>query len=224
MNKQEFQAEIINIFKNIPTSFFDHIETYKSLVLQYNEIMNLTSFDEYKIYDDFFYESLVPYASINFNEYSTILDIGSGAGIPGILLKLLFPFLQLTIIESNEKKISFLKTVVQKLNLSNVILLNKRAEDIKQNEYETFDFVTSRAVAPLKIIMEISTPYCKTNGLIVQPKSKNYLNELKDFKYIESQLNIDLIKINSFISKTDHQHNVFIYKKLKPTNRKFPRK
>lgn len=225
MNKIEFQQQVPNSFKDIPSSFFESINIYKQLIQEHNKITNLTSLDdENKIYGELFYDSLIPYKNIDFKNFFSILDIGSGVGVPGILLKILFPNIKLTIIESNNKKINFLKIVVDKLSLKDVILLNKRAEDIKQDQYEKFDIVTSRAVAPLKVIMELSTPYCKTNGLIIEPKSKNYLNEQKEFTKFSSRLNVELLNIESFISYTNHEHHVFVYKKLKPTNRIFPRK
>lgn len=224
MDKQQFHLEIAKIYKGIPVNFFDNIEKYKELIFKFNETTNLTSFDNDRIYDDFFYESIIPYKNIDFKKYPSVLDIGSGAGIPGILLKLLFPFIELTIIEANSKKNTFLNLLIKELNLKDVVLLNQRAEEINFNDYETFDLVTSRAVAPLRIIMEISTPYCKVNGLIVQPKSKNYLNEQKDFDKLINELHLRLIKIESFYSATNHEHNVFIYEKTRQTNRKFPRK
>ena len=117
-----------------------------------------------------------------------------------------------------------MKMLVNKLNLQNIFFWNKRAENIKSDEYEKFDIVTSRAVGPLKIIMEISVPYCKVNGLIIQPKSKNYINEQKDFSKLLPSLNIKLTKIENFTSENNHEHHVFIYKKEKVTNRRFPRK
>lgn len=225
MNKIEFKTEILNNFKDVPSSFFDQIEIYKNILIDQSKLINLTKFtEENKIYGDYFYESIIPYKHIDFQKYTSLLDIGSGSGIPGIVLKLLFPHIKLVIIESNNKKINFMKILVDKLELKNVSLLCKRAEDINNNEYESFDIVTSRAVAPLKIIMEISTPYCRVNGLIIQPKSKNYLEEMNEFKRLLPSFNIELLNVEQFISATNHEHNVLIYKKNKITNRKFPRK
>ena len=225
MNKQTFEQSIKNNFDRIPTNFFEQIEIYKDILSVSNQTINLTSFtSEQEIYGNYFYDSLIVYKNINFNQYQSILDIGSGSGIPGLLLKLLYPHVHLTIIEANIKKTEFMKMLVNKLNLQNIFFWNKRAENIKSDEYEKFDIVTSRAVGPLKIIMEISVPYCKVNGLIIQPKSKNYINEQKDFSKLLPSLNIKLTKIENFTSENNHEHHVFIYKKEKVTNRRFPRK
>jgi 16S rRNA (guanine527-N7)-methyltransferase len=225
MNKQEFQQLIQDDFPIVTHDFFNQVELYKKIIIVNNETINLTSLaSEEKIYGDYFYDSLIVYKNIDFDKYKSVLDIGSGSGIPGALLKLLFPQIKLTIIESNIKKCNFMKLLVKELNLDNIVILNKRAEEIDVNDYEKFDIVTSRAVAPLKIIMELSVPYCKVGGLIIQPKSKNFINERKDFSKLLPSLNISLVSLDNFVSKNNHEHHVFIYKKNKVTNRRFPRK
>jgi 16S rRNA (guanine527-N7)-methyltransferase len=172
MNKIEFINNIQKIFKNIPLNFFDQIEKYKEFLQEYNQKTNLTRLDDERIiYAEYFYESIIPYKDCNFINVNKVLDIGSGSGIPGIILKLLCPNISLTIIEANNKKCVFLKQLCKHLKIDAVIL-NQRAEKILSHQREHFDLVTSRAVAPLSIIVELSLPYLKINGLLIEPKSR----------------------------------------------------
>jgi len=214
MNKEIFKDKIKKLFPNIDEIFFHQIEKFKVFIQQKNKMFNLTRLDsDEHIYGEYFYESLRPYSTIELNSKS-VLDIGSGGGVPGILLKLLENSISLTIIEANTKKTNFLKELCSILSIESTIL-TKRAEDISNDEREKFDIVTSRAVAELKIILEISAPYCKVGGLIIEPKGKNYMNEMENAKKIISLLSISLQKIVN----TD-----FFFIKNDKTNTKFPRK
>lgn len=223
MNKTEFKELIKKHFINIPKDFFDQIEIYKDFVQSQSKLFNLTNLaNEETIYEKYFFDSIIDYKDINFEQINNVLDIGSGSGIPGIIIKLLFTHIHLTIIEATSKKVKFLNELVNKLALDNVTIINKRAEDINDDEYESFDLVTSRAVAELKILLEISAPYTKVNGLIVEPKSKKYAQELTSAKTMIKNLNLSLINEYDF-NVYDALHHVFVFKKQKMTNRKYPR-
>jgi 16S rRNA (guanine527-N7)-methyltransferase len=164
MDVNTFRDKIKLNFKDVDANFFSQIEKYKLFLQDYNKKINLTRLaDEEKIYGQYFFESVIPYRKFIFEPNISILDIGSGSGIPGIALLLLFPKIKLTIIESNNKKCSFLAALAKHLGID-VEILCKRAEDITASEREKFDLVTSRAVAPLKNILELSIPYTKING------------------------------------------------------------
>jgi 16S rRNA (guanine527-N7)-methyltransferase len=224
MTKLQFENEIKFIFPEASEIFFSKIEIYKTFLQEYNKKINLTRLDgEDKIYSEYFYESIVPYKKIDFFKYSNILDIGSGSGIPGVVLKLLFPNINLIIIESNDKKCTFLNLLKAKLQIEFVVL-NKRAESIDAKEYESIDLVTSRAVAPLTAIIEISMPYVKVGGLIVEPKSANINRELNGADQIANKTGGDKISIDHFISINGKHHNVITIKKIAKTNHSYPRK
>jgi 16S rRNA (guanine527-N7)-methyltransferase len=164
MNKNTFETEIKKVFTNINRDFFSTVEIYKSFLQDYNKKINLTRLDgEDKIYGDYFYESIIPYKDLDFSNIKHVLDIGSGSGIPGVVLKLLYPHIELTIIESNNKKVTFLNELAKLLNIQITVLAN-RAEDLARQYNEQFDLVTSRAVASLQAIVEISIRFVKIGG------------------------------------------------------------
>ena len=121
-----------------------------------------------------------------------VLDIGSGAGFPGIPLKIINPDLILTIIEPTLKRVKFLEQLVALLNLDNVQVINGRAEDMEPNFRENFDIVTARAVALLPILLELCLPYVKVNGFFLAMKGISYQQELEDsaraLKLLEAEL------------------------------------
>jgi 16S rRNA (guanine527-N7)-methyltransferase len=223
MNFSNFKKQINLYFHKIDNNFFDNIQKYKLFLQENNISKNLSRICcNEKIYSLYFFDSIIPYKNIDLTNCS-ILDVGSGSGIPGIILKLLYPSIKLTIIESNNKKCDFMNNLAKKLNID-ITIINKRAEEIKKNEYEKFDIVTSRAVAPLKIILEISIPYAKINGMIIEPKSKNYLQENENLNLFLKKMGCILIKIENFISPSGFTHNIFFVKKIFKTSRQYPRK
>lgn len=223
MDQNEFIKLIKKNFINVDKLFFDNIEKYKIVLQNYANKFNLSKLiNEDKIYSEYFYNSIIPYSKINFNEITTVLDIGSGSGIPGVIIKLIYPHIKLTIIEATTKKVEFLKILMSELNIK-ANIINKRAENISTNEYETFDLVTSRAVAALKVLLEISTPYCKINKYIVEPKSIKASDELLASSKIIKLLNLKLIDEIKFTSENEYFHDVLIFKKLAKTNHKYPR-
>ena len=223
MNRQEFEIAIKQNFKNIPNDFFVKVETYKKFLQAKNQEFNLTNLAKEEIaYQNYFFDSIIPYRNVDFNKIKSVLDIGSGSGIPGILLKLMFRDIDLTLIEATEKKAKFIQNLATELNLKKVKVIHKRAENISQEQYESFDLVTSRAVAELKTILEISAPYAKTSGLIVEPKSRKFKHELEESQWIINEL--DLLLVNEEEFKLNGAfHHIFIFKKNKNTNRKYPR-
>jgi 16S rRNA (guanine527-N7)-methyltransferase len=223
MNREKFRKSITEIFTDTDEIFFQQIEIYKNFLQEYNHKMNLTRLDsEEKIYSEYFYESVVPYKDINFKNAISILDVGSGSGIPGIVLKLLYPHIQLTIIESSHKKCVFLNELIIKLNID-VKILNQRAEIIRPDLRESFDLVTSRAVAPLLIILELSLPYLKIGGICIEPKSKNGLHEIIGIETIINKLGGKLLLTKQFTSINNKLHVVINVKKIKHTNIIYPR-
>ncbi len=226
MDQAEFHIIMKKLFKDIDETKLAKFEVYKKVLREHNAQYNLTRLDsDEKIYSEYFLDSLLPYQDVDFsvNSPMRILDIGAGSGIPGVLLKIIYDNIHLTIIESNAKKCNFLKILMAELKLKSVSIKNKRAEDIAKHEREKYDIVTSRAVTSLNKILELSVPYAVVDGLIIEPKSLKVYDELENIGNVVKKLDLELLGVEEYSNTTDHTHNVVIFKKLKPTNKKYPR-
>lgn len=202
----------------------DKILLYKNLLQSENKKYNLTRLDDEKeVYQKYFYESVINFNKSLFNKQNiNVLDIGSGSGIPGIILKILFDDINLYIVESNAKKCNFLNLLVKQLNLKNVFIFNQRCEDFIKQKIEFFDLITCRAVAELRILLELSIPGLKINGIGYFLKSLNYENELLSANHISTKLEINEPEINTI--NFDNKFFVSLkYQKTKPTNNIYPR-
>ena len=155
MNKEQFKNELKKLNLDLTLEKEEQLDKYYNLLITWNKKFNLTAIvEEEQVYLKHFYDSLTITKVINLNDINTILDVGSGAGFPGLVLKIFFPHLKLTIIDSNNKKITFLNEVIKELNLENVTLVHNRCELFAHENIETFDVVTARAVANLNILLE----------------------------------------------------------------------
>ena len=222
---EEFKSILSKLFDNINEVQFNKFIVYKTFLQQENKKHNLSNIcDDTNIFVEYFLNSILPYRDYDLNN-KKILDIGSGSGIPGIALKIIFPNIKLTILESNQKKINFMKSLSEKLGFANEIcFINQRAEEIKKNQIEQFDVVTSRAVANLAILVEISTQYLKIDGLLIEPKSNNYMEEYKKIQATIGDFGLKLLQIDNVETHNHKQINTFIFKKTHKCNDKYPRK
>ena len=223
MTEEEFITELTKLNIEVTPEKLDQLKEYSSFLLEYNQHTNLTAIrDINEVYLKHFYDSLTIVKAINLKEVNTLLDIGTGPGFPGMVLKIIYPHLQITLMDSNNKKISFLKALAQELNL-NVEIIYGRAEEFITNRREYYDIVTSRAVASLDILAELSIPYVKTNGLFVAMKS-NYQEELQATLPILKKLDSKVEKIEKFsLPKIEANRAIICIRKEKATNHKYPR-
>ena len=185
MSKEEFVKALENLSINISEKQLNDLDTYYKMLIEYNAHTNLTRITEEKeVYLKHFYDSLTLVKAINLND-QTLLDIGSGAGFPGLVLKILFPNLKVTLLDSLNKRITFLNAVIEKLDLKNVTAVHGRAEEYAKDNKEKFDIVTSRAVANLNTLSELSIPFVKLGGYFIAMKAdakeeiKNAENAIK---------------------------------------------
>lgn len=203
-------------------------ETYYRELVSWNEKMNLTAITERKQVDiKHFYDSASLSFFIPFKGIHTLADIGSGAGFPGIPLKILFPHLQLTIIDSLGKRIRFLNHLVEVLGLQDVNCLHSRAEDAARQTAlrDRFDLVTARAVARLNVLAELCLPFVRKGGIFVAMKGSDIEEELKEanksFKELKSELKetFDLQ-----LPDDSGQRSIIVIHKRDRTPSKYPRK
>lgn len=198
-------------------------DDYYHLLIETNKVMNLTNItDEKEVYLKHFYDSLTPSFDYTFNDQS-LCDVGAGAGFPSIPLKIIYPDLKITIIDSLNKRINFLNTLIDTLGLTDVKAIHARAEDYALNHREIFDLVTARAVARLNILDELCLPLTKVNGTFIALKGKLGLEELKEAKKGIEILGGKVNHIQEFdLINSDHRINIFINKSLS-TPSKYPR-
>jgi len=224
MNKEEFIISLKELNIDITEDKLNKLEQFYNLLVTENKKYNLTAITEKEqVYLKHFYDSLTITKIINI-ENKHLCDIGTGAGFPGLVLKIMFPETKVTLIEANGKKCNFLNIVKNKLNLKDLEIINDRAEIYSKNNRELFDIVTSRAVAPLKHLLEYSIPTVKINGYYVAMKS-NIENEIQNIESYYKKLNIKLEdKIIFNLPKENSLRTLLLYKKNDKTNTIYPRK
>lgn len=224
MNEQEFINELKKINITLSEDQINKFKTYYEFLNNYNKHTNLTSIkDKEDVYLKHFYDSALLTKTINFNNINTMLDIGCGAGFPGIVIKILYPNIKLTLLDSNNKKTTFCKELINLLNLDNIQVINKRAEDYIKEKREYFDLVTARAVKNLRVLVELSIPYVRENNYFIAMKS-DYIDELNEsidgIKLLGAKY-LNTININ--LPNEKGVRNFIIIKKTTKTNTKYPR-
>ena len=199
----------------------EQLNKYYNLLIEWNEKINLTSITTKEdVYLKHFYDSLTLNKSIDLNSVSTLCDIGTGAGFPGLVLKIMFPHLKITLLDSLNKRTEFLKLVITELNLTDIEVINSRAEEYKNREF--FDIVTARAVAPLNILLELATPISKKYVILMKA---NCEEELKNTKNLYKELSLELESKEEFLLPFENSKRTIIrYLKTSKTNSKYPRR
>lgn len=224
MNLNNLILELKKININLTPSQIEALIKYKEMLQEYNKKFNLTALitDE-DIYLKHFYDSLTLSKVVNLNSNLNLLDIGTGAGFPGLVLKIVFPNLNITLLDANNKKIMFLNAVIEKLNLTNIKCLNMRAENLPSLYKESFDLITSRAVSRLAVLLELAIPYLKINGYFLPMKS-NIKDELEEAKSSLNKLNGTLEEVIEFNLPFENSYRTILkIKKNTKTPEIYPR-
>jgi 16S rRNA (guanine527-N7)-methyltransferase len=195
-------------------------EVYYQYLIEYNEITNLTRItDKTDVYYKHFFDSLTVVKTIDINKVFTICDMGSGAGFPSIPIKIVFPHVEVTIVDALNKRIMFLSQLIEKLKLSDISLVHDRAEIFAIKHQEAFDLVTARALGNMSLITEMGLPMTKINKYFVALKALNYEQELKDAKNGIQLLGGKIEEIKTFKLPHDFGDRTHIViQKIKHTN------
>ena len=225
MNKEDFIKEINSLNLEINDEILSKLDRYYKLLNEWNNKFNLTTILEEKdVYLKHFYDSIcIVKSNLISNDNIKLCDFGTGAGFPGIVIKIFFPNINVTLIESNNKKCLFLNEVIKELDLKNIEVINDRMEIYTKKVRESFDIVTCRAVSHLRIISELAIPLLKVNGYFLPLKS-NIDEEIKESNDILNKLNSKIENIISYeLPIENSKRNILIIKKLKETNLIYPR-
>lgn len=202
---------------------------FMDTLLEYNKVMNLTTIDEpMEVYTKHFLDSL---SCLSIDELKKqglkVIDVGTGAGFPSIPIKIIRPDMQMTLLDSLNKKVLFLKEVGNRVGLENVEYLHSRAEDagLSSEHREQYDIVLSRAVASLPVLLEYCTPFLKKGGYFICQKGPSAELEAEQSKKALSVLGCSLEYIKEVdIPFTDLNHKILVIKKISDTPKKYPRK
>lgn len=220
--KMAEESEKIGI--KLPDEQLNEFYEYMQLLLEWNEKMNLTAItDPEEVIKKHFVDSITIKKYIK--EENRLIDVGTGAGFPGIPLKIVDKSIKLTLLDSLNKRINFLNEIIEKLNLKEVNTIHSRAEEYAKNKVrESYDVAVSRAVADLPILLEYLMPYVKLNGICICMKGPKAQEELERSKKAINILGGKLEKVEKITIDEEMERNLIIIRKIKDTPNKYPRK
>lgn len=228
MNEAQFIEALKNKGIALNEQQIQQFRTYFTLLVEWNEKMNLTAItDEPAVYLKHFYDSISTAFYFDFTKATTLCDVGAGAGFPSLPIKICYPHLEVTIVDSLNKRITFLEHLSAELGLTNTNFVHARAEEFGQNKAyrEQFDVVTARAVARLSVLAELCVPLVKEGGEFVALKAAAGEEELQDAKKALQVLGAKLQKSFEFtLPVEDSERTLYIFDKVKTTPKKYPRK
>ena len=227
MNKEFFIKSALSAGIELNNDQIRQFEQYQDLLLGWNEKINLTAItDEQGVIVKHFTDSLTCMKYINDN--SKILDVGTGAGFPGIPLKIMKENLDVTLLDSLNKRIIYLNDVIDKLNLTKINAIHGRAEELGKNKghREKYDFVTARAVANLRVLSEYCLPFVKINGCFLAMKGSNVEEEITEATETIEKLGGKVENIEKIVLVSDEEivHHIVQIRKVKNTPKEFPRR
>lgn len=223
MNDKEFKEELSKLGIVLTSTQENQLEMYYNLLIEWNNKMNLTGITERNsVYLKHFYDCITLIKAIDLTKNLKIVDVGTGAGFPGLVLKIVFPNLDVVLVDALNKRINFLNHVIEILKLENIEAIHDRIENYAKNNLEVFDLVTCRAVAKLNIISELCLPLAKINGYFI-PMKATIEDEISDTKYLE----VLKSKVESVITFNlpieNSVRNLIVIKKYGSIDKKYPR-
>ena len=226
--QSKFDLELEKIGITLNERQKQQFDKYYEMLVEWNKVMNLTGITEYdEVNLKHFTDSLTIARTQEMQKVQSVIDIGTGAGFPGIPLKIAFPHLKVVLLDSLNKRIKFLDAVIEELGLENISTIHGRAEDFaKKKEYrECFDLCVSRAVANLATLSEYCLPFVKVEGEFISYKSGDSDEEIRDAEFAVKVLGGKITDVDKFqIPGTDMGRSLVKIKKVKNTAGKYPRK
>lgn len=224
----KFKNQLHDLNISLTENQFKKFDQFYELLIEWNKVMNLTGITEYEeVNEKHFIDSLSIDQFLNMNSIQSVIDIGTGAGFPGIPLKIAFPHLKIVLLDSLKKRVNFLDEVIKELDLKDIYTLHGRAEDFaKKQEYrEQFDVCVSRAVANLSTLSEYCIPYVKKEGCFVSYKSGMIDEEVKQAKKAVHILGGEIENVMKFqLPGSEIGRSFVVIKKNRITPKKYPRK
>ena len=223
MKINNFIEELKKLGIKLSKMHLEQLEEFYNLLIDYNEKVNLTRITEKEdVYLKHFYDSLTLIKAVDLTEELNLCDVGTGAGFPGIVLKICFPQLKITLVETLQKRVRFLYLVKEKLNLRDLFICKERAEIFAKNNRNKYDVVTSRAMARLNILNEMCIPLVKENGYFI-PMKGSIEGELEEASNSIKELNSSLENIISFNLPVENSNRNLVVIKKNNDNKKYPR-
>ena len=224
MKIEEFVLELKKINIEITKNQLAQLDKYYNLLVEWNQKLNLTSITKKEdVYLKHFYDSLTIVKATDLNKVNSLCDVGTGAGFPGIVLKIIFPNLNVILIDSLNKRINFLNEIINKLELENIKAVHTRMEDYSKENIEKFDIITSRAVAKIQVLSEISFQALKIGGQLVLLKGQCE-EEIAASREILKKINGKVKNIIKFQLPIENSNRtIVIIEKVAKTPNKYPR-
>ena len=213
---------------DLSTKQVEQFMKYKELLQEWNQKMNLTAITEdEEVITKHFLDCMTINKAIEMDNQKTVIDIGTGAGFPGLVIKIAFPHLKVTLVDALKKRLNFLEVVINELGLTGIECIHSRAEDLGKNKIyrEGYDICASRAVANLAVLSEYTLPFVKIEGYLIALKGQKLDDELEQGKKAIEILGGELEEVvHTGVPFTDLDHKIAKIKKIKPTATKYPRK
>ena len=224
MNKNEFVLALKDLGIDITEEKLNKLDKYYDLLIEWNNKINLTRItDKEEVYLKHFYDSLTLIKAYDLNKTIKFCDAGTGAGFPGVVLKIVFDNIDITLVDALNKRVMFLNEVIKELELKNITTVHSRIEDFAKENREKFDLVTSRAVSRLNLLDELCIPLVKENGYFI-PMKANLEGEIEEAESGIKKLGAQKEEIISFLlPKEESVRNLIKIKKVNKTSIKYPR-
>ena len=227
-NTEQFEKDCKALGVTLSDEQIRQFLKYFEMLVEWNEVMNLTAITEYdEVMKKHFVDSISLCKAYDVTQNKTVIDVGTGAGFPGIVLKIVYPQLSVVLLDSLNKRVNFLKNVITELGLTGISAIHGRAEDIARNKdyREKFDLCVSRAVANMSSLSEYCLPFVKVGGRFIPYKADGCDEEVKTASKAVNILGGKIRKIESYvIPDTDICRKFVVIDKLRNTSAKYPRK